>query len=504
MARFKFNIVNLGFLGTIKKACIKIFRHDDICYESWAMGKVAGGVLHEKDLSLPEGYRLFTSSDTVFSAEYINAVKECIIKTGADVIYADEDVVYITDDAVNQNDAVIYQKEEQSVRPVFKPDFNIDLLCGYNYIGDTFLVSEEMLDGILYESVHELLLMLAAGKARFAHIPQILYHSKRYAYEADKKAVERYLSLSGDETLSKVISVKDGELKGTVKLSYSFENTTEKPLVSIVIANNNHKKELERCVKSIFEKSDYRSFEIVIVENNSTENDIFEYYEELKSFGNVKVVTWEGEFNYSAVNNFGVRNSSGEYILLLNNDTELISEDGISSMLGVCQRADVGAVGARLYYPDNTIQHAGIIVGLGGIAGHIFVGTDEKNTDFLKMLRICTSSDYSAVTAACLMTKRCLFEELGGLDEGYTIALNDIDYCYAIRAEGRLVVYDASSRWYHYEYSSRGSDDTAAKLNRYVGECKRLRKKWPKMYKEEDPYYNSNLTLYKTDCSLRL
>ena len=237
-------------------------------------------------------------------------------------------------------------------------------------------------------------------------------------------------------------------------------------------------------------------------ENNSTEKETFEFYEKIqKEYDNVKVLYWKDEFNYSAINNFGVKEADGEYILLLNNDTEIINDDCLSDMLSICQREEVGIVGARLYYPDDTIQHAGVVIGFGGIAGHTFIGQPRFEPGYFA--RAMCTQDYSAVTAACMMTKKNVFEEVGGLTEEFKVAFNDIDYCMKVRKLGKLVVYDAFAELYHYESKSRGLEDTPEKVARFNSEIERFRDRWEDILEKGDPYYNPNLTLDKSDFSLR-
>ena len=262
---------------------------------------------------------------------------------------------------------------------------------------------------------------------------------------------------------------------------------------------------LKRAVDSIFEKATYRNFEIVICENNSTEPETFEYYKELTAaHDNVKVVTWDKPFNYSAINNFAVKHSSGEYLLFLNNDVEVITDRFIEEMLGYCQRPDVGACGARLYYPNDKLQHCGIVVGIGGIAGHICHMEKKESGGYFG--RIVKSQDVSAVTAACLMMPRKVFLEVGGFDEELAVAYNDVDLCLKVREKGYLVVYNAWAQLYHYESLSRGSDEEAkdaAKHARQMAEAKRLRSRWPEIFEKGDPYFNPNLDYDTSDFVLK-
>ncbi len=255
-------------------------------------------------------------------------------------------------------------------------------------------------------------------------------------------------------------------------------------------------------MRSIYEKSDYRNFECVIVENNSAGPEIFDFYKKLEAeHENVHVVYYKGGFNYSAVNNFGVRAAKGEYLLLLNNDTEMVDGSCIRELLGYCMREDVGVVGAKLLYEDETIQHAGVVVGFGGTAGHAFIGKARYDTGYFG--RILCAQDYSAVTAACLMTKRSVYEEVGGLTEELAVAFNDVDYCLKVRETGKLVVYNPYAELFHYESKSRGYEDSPDKVERFNGEVEKLLSRWRGIVENGDPYYNQNLTLDNSDFSLK-
>ena len=268
------------------------------------------------------------------------------------------------------------------------------------------------------------------------------------------------------------------------------------PLVSILIPNYNHKDLLKGCIESLMNVNTYSNMEIVIVENNSTEQEIFDYYKELEeTYSNVKVIYYEGDFNYSKINNYGVKYTHGEYILFLNNDTKVIEPDSIEDMLGVCQREDVGAVGAKLLYEDDTVQHCGVVVGYHGYATAAFSLIDRN--DFGYMGRPRVSWDVSAVTAACLMTKREIFDEVGGFDEDFKVACNDVDLCLKIRSLNKWIVEDVFSVWYHYESKSRGLEDTPEKQARFQSEIARFQKKWPEILKNGDPFHNPNFDLDK-------
>lgn len=483
------------------------------------------------------------SSETLGIAENTNqAIKAA---TGDYIVFGDHDDLFAPD-ALFECAKLINAKEEKIhamytdedkvdsegkvfSMPNFKPDFNIDYLRSVNYICHMFVISRELCDavGLLdpeYNGAQDYdYILRCADKldewnregdaaAVMHHIAKPLYHwriieastannpkAKLYAFDNGKKAIEAHLKRRGLEAV-----VEMGEDLGYYDVHYksTSDADTKHPVLSIIIPNKDHIADLKKCIDSIEERSTFRDYEFVIVENNSTEPETFEYYKELEERDNVQVVTWEKGFNYSAINNFGAQFAKGDFFLLLNNDTELLNDDAIEDMLGFCRREDVGAVGARLYYEDDTVQHAGVIVGIGGIAGHCFQRQPEVPGE-IYFNRSKMSADYSAVTAACLMVRREVFEKISGLDESFEVAFNDIDFCLRIRELGLLVVYDAWARFHHYESKSRGYEDSIEKKERFRREISRLQQKWTGILTEGDPYYNPNLTLEKQDFSLR-
>ena len=434
-----------------------------------------------------------------------NALFECAKKLNenrsCDVLYSDEDKLDMDGDELFD--------------PHFKPDFNPDLLTSVNYICHLFVVKKELLDKVggfraEYDGAqdYDFIFRCTENAEKICHIPKVLYHwrchpnstasnpeSKLYAFDAGARAIMDHYKRVGIEAER----VEKGVDYGIYHSVYKIQG---EPLVSIIIPNKDHHTDLDLCLRAIETRATYRNVEFIIVENNSTEKETFEYYEKIqKEFSNVHVVTWEREFNYSAINNFGVTFAKGEYLLFLNNDTELIAENFIEEMLGLCQREDVGAVGARLLYQDDTIQHAGVVIGFGGIAGHTFIGLHKAENSYFH--RAMSTQDYSAVTAACLMTKKALFDEVGGFTEKLAVAFNDIDYCMKVRASNHLVVYNPYALLYHYESKSRGLEDTPEKVARFNREIKIFSERWPEILKDGDPYYNPNLTLRKSNFALR-
>lgn len=416
----------------------------------------------------------------------------------AEVIYTDEDKV--TTDL------------KEHFQPHLKPDFNLDLLRSNNYICHFFVASRDLIKrvgGFRPEfngaQDYDLILRCTEQAKQIVHIPKILYHwrvhkastadnpaSKMYAFDAGKRAIEEHLVRC--RTKGTVQHTKD---LGFYRVKYEV---CGEPLVSIIIPNKDQAEALKKCLDSIREKTSYRNYEIIIVENNSEEPETFAFYKKIAG-EKIKIVTWEGEFNYSAINNFGVRHARGDYLLLLNNDVEIINGDWLTEMLSHCQRKEVGIVGAKLYYPDNTIQHAGIIIGIGGVAGSVFVGLPRAFSGYLHKASI--QLDLSAVTAACMLVKRSVFEQVGGLEEKLKVAFNDVDFCLRVREKGYLVVYDPYAELYHYESKTRGAEDTKEKIRRFQTEIEYMRSHWIGLLKKGDPYYNCNLSLTKWDYSLK-
>ena len=369
---------------------------------------------------------------------------------------------------------------------------------------------------------YDMVLRLTEKAARIVHIPEILYfwraHSgsvadgisaKPYTLDAARRALREHLDRVG-----LVGEVEDSSIPSTYRIKYAISGC---PKVSIVIPNMDYVDTLRTCISSILEKTTYKNFEIVIIENNSKEKERFAAHDteqipgiserqndndELKSDPRIQVVTWTGKFNYSAINNFGIREAAaGEYILLLNNDIEVITPDWIQEMLMFAQRSDVGAVGAMLYYPDDTIQHAGVILGIGGVAGHAH--KNFPRGDYGYMSRATIAQDFSVVTAACVMVPRHVWQEIGGLDETFEVAFNDVDMCMRIRKAGYLIVWTPFAELYHYESKSRGAEDTPEKRKRFEGEVRRFQERWGRELAAGDPYYNPNLTLVTEDFSVK-
>jgi GT2 family glycosyltransferase len=317
-------------------------------------------------------------------------------------------------------------------------------------------------------------------------------NSKLYAYDAAKKALKDHLDRIGLKG-----KLNDGSFLGSYKIEYDIAGSYK---VSIIIPNKDHKEDLERCINSILTKSKYKNYEIIIVENHSKEEETFEYYNYIKNrYENIILLEWKDEFNYSAVNNFAAKYAKGDILLFLNNDTEVINENWLEEMIQYAQREDVGVVGAKLYYPDDTIQHAGVILGIGGIAEHSHRYFSKNSFGYFGRLGIV--QNLSAVTGACLMMRKDVFKEVEGFDERYPLAFGDVDICLKAREKGYLVVFTPFAELYHYKSKTRGYEDTPEKQERFNKEIELFRKKWGYILESGDPYYNPNLNLDREDFS---
>lgn len=444
--------------------------------------------------------------DDVLHPSVLYEYMKVICEKGADYIYCDE--------ATFKGNSTI----DDMITLHFKPDYAPDNLCANNYICHFSAFARRLLDGTeLFRTEfdgsqdHDMILRLTARAKCVVHVPKLLYYwrshagsvasdisAKSYAIEAAKGAVAAHLTAQG---------FKNFEITSTKAFETIFQIKYEilgNPKISIVIANKDHAEDLTRCISSILERSTYDNYEIIIVENNSVSEEIFSYYKKIQENPAIRVITYEGEFNYSKINNLGVSQAAGEYVLLLNNDTSVITPDWLEELLMYAQRKDVGAVGAKLYYEDRTIQHAGVVLGLGAhrTAGHSHYRVDHRNLGY--MGRLCYAQNVMAVTGACLMMRKSLYEELGGLDEGFAVALNDVDLCIRAWKAGQVNVFTPFAELYHYESASRGTDLSGANAERYEKESALFRERWKELLAQGDPYYNPNFSLDRSDFALKI
>lgn len=506
-------------------------------------GGIAGNTNECLKLATGEYIGLFDQDDILHPSvlyEYVKAINE----QGADYLYCDETTFKSGD--INK-----------MLTMHFKPDFAPDNLRANNYICHFSVFARTLLDGNeLFRPKfdgsqdHDMILRLTDNAKKIVHIPRLMYYwrchagsvasgidAKPYAIEAAKGAVAEHLRKHGYDHF-RITSTRAFET--IFRIRYEILGN---PKITIVIANKDHAEDLQRCVTSILEKSTYDNYEIIIVENNSITEEIKEYYSKLLGYsyeeaalalagetrrqreteestaseqmtpdggvlrsedGKISIVIYKGDFNYSAVNNLGEAYATGEYILLLNNDTEVITVNWMEELLMYAQRKDVGAVGAKLYYGDKTIQHAGVVIGLGAhrTAGHSHYKQHRENLGY--MGRLCYAQNVSAVTGACLMVKKSLYDEVGGLEEGFAVSLNDVDFCMKLRKKKLWNVFTPFAELYHYESISRGLDDSGEKAERYNKESAKFREKWREELEQGDPFYNPNFSLDRSDFSLKV
>lgn len=406
-------------------------------------------------------------------------------------------------------DSIQAEKDSGAVMDTeFKPDFSLHMLENYNYIGMAACIKKDAYlrlkkDRQLPESAYyyDLLLQLAEWQENenIVHIPKVLYYldgEGALTGEDDFAMEEHTISVLQNHfgRMGKQVELETGQAAGTFHVKYGLAGN---PLVSILIPTSDHVEDLQKCITSILEKSAYHNYEIIVIENNSKAEKTFRYYEEIKKNPRIKVIYWEAGFNYSAINNFGEKHAEGEYLLLLNNDVEVITPSWIEEMLMYAQQREVGAVGAKLYFPDDTIQHAGVILGIRGLAGHGHRGFARNADGYMKRLKIV--QEYTVVTAACLLVERKKFQEVQGFEEELAVDFNDVDFCMKLRKCGYENIYTPYAQMYHYESKSRGLNQTKEKLERVEREYGYFKIKWRKELLKRDPYYNPNLTLEEDD-----
>ena len=452
---------------------------------------ISGNTNEALKLCSGEYIGLLDHDDTLAPFCLYEVVKTLNEDRSTDIIYSDEDKFTTLSGARFQ--------------PHFKPDFSPDYLRSINYITHFFVIKKSLMDelgGFIDEyngaQDYDLILRATEKSDKIVHIPKVLYHwrvhenstsmdvgAKQYVIDAGKKAIEAHikrLDMPGEVT-----SLDD---KSIYRVRFDVDDEEK---VSIVIPNKDHIDDLKKCINSILTRSTYSNYEIVVVENNSTHASIFNYYKKLEKNNRIKVIYYEGEFNYSRINNFAIDSCNGKYLLFLNNDTEVITPEWLEEMVMFARRDDVGAVGAKLLYPNNTIQHAGVVVGLGGVAGHVYPGAPRDASGYFHRLRLV--NDYGAVTGACLMMKKDDFVNAGGFDEELAVAFNDIDLCVKMLRLGKYNVYTPFCELYHYESKSRGLDLEGEKNIRFQGEVKMAKEKWKDVLSKGDPFYSPNLSL---------
>ncbi len=476
--KVKFLQENLGISGASNEAI------------SLATGEFIGLLDHDDELSV----------NALF--EVVKLLNE---HPDADMIYSDEDHI---------------DSKGKLIDPHFKPDWSPDLFLSGMYTCHFGVYRRNIIEniggfrmGFEGSQDYDLVLRLTEKTDRIYHIPKILYHwrktpgstaaryqSKGYADTNAIKALEDALkrrNIKGE--------VLPGRFPGLFRVRREIIGS---PSVSIIIPTKDRPDILRKCIESIKKKTVYENYEIIIVDNSSKDPNAKNYLENISKSNNIRTLKYENPFNFSAINNYAARNSNSDYLLFLNNDIEVISPEWLSAMLEHAQRREVGAVGCKLIYPNNTIQHAGVILGitgtpgLPGVAGHSHKHLPNKAHGYFHRPHMI--QDLSAVTAACMMVRKNVFEEAGGFDEKLGVAFNDVDLCLKIRQKGYLIIYTPYAELYHYESLSRGYEDDPEKQRRFSGEVKYMREKWGQIIDKGDPYYNPNLSLEYEDFRIKI
>ena len=466
-----------------------------------------GGIVVNPNAGIQQAtgdYIAFLDHDDILEPDalfqYVSALNKAAEGERPQVLFCDEDM---------------FQKTGEWGQPVFKTQLNVDLLYSHNCVTHFLMVEKALIDriGVSPEDVagaqdYGLTLRCLAAGARFEHVAHVLYHwrvlpgstadcsadSKPYAIEAGRLALQRHFDSLGIRG-----TVEESETPFVYRMRYALPESA--PLVSIVIPTKDHVETLDACVMSIAQKATYANYEIVLVENNSEDQETFAYYETLPERvaaasggkGAARVEWWPGEFNYSQIINFGVEHAKGDYLLLLNNDTEVISSDFIEEMMGYLQRPDAGVVGAKLYFADHLVQHAGILVGVRGALAHANQDFSAKREGYLA--RAVRPGNFSAVTGACQMVRRDVFEQVGGYNEEFAVGFNDADFCLRVWEAGYRTIFTPYAELYHYEFTSRGREEAnEEKMRRWKREQALFMQRWPEFFLTGDPWLGSNLS----------
>ena len=466
---------------------------------------IAGNTNHGFELATGD-YIALLDHDDILHPCALWYTAQAIVEQGADFVYTDE--------------ATFEGKVENVVLYHFKPDFMLDNLRSNNYICHLTTFSKVLMEqaggGERAEyngsQDYDLFLRLTETARKIVHIPHALYYwrsspgstasdisAKTYCIDAGIAALKAHYARCG-------VAVDDVTLIPGTPGYYKTDYTMAHPgRVSILIPTCDHIRDLETCVESIYARTTYPDFEILLIENNSKEEQTFRSYERMRKEhpDTLKVLTWQGKgFNYSALNNFGARYATGEYLLLLNNDTEVITPGWLEEMVMYAQQKRVGCVGAKLLYPDDTIQHAGVGFGIGGVAGHLHKYFPATSDGYMGRLNYV--QDVYGDTAACLLIRKEIYDEVHGLDESYAVAFNDVDFCVRVREAGYTNVFTPFAQLYHYESKSRGMEDNPEKQKRFQGEVLRFQARWGDLLAKGDPCTNPNFDIQREDFSLKI
>ncbi len=441
-------------------------------------------------------YIALADHDDVLSLDALYQIVLAIDKTKSEVVYSDE--------------ALFSHDFKNPIVAHFKPDFSYYYLTNCNYICHFTAINKDLflkVGGLSSEfngaQDHDLFLKLYEEGANFYHIPKVLYYWRVHENSTSSgTGAKPYVTQNAINALNEHLKrmniegeAKKGLFDSTYKIDYKVKGN---PLVSIIIPNKDHIEDLSLCLESVYKKTIYKNFEVIIAENNSVDEKTFLFYKEIEEkYDNLKVLYYKGDFNFAKINNYAIDNANGDMFLMLNNDIEIINEGWLYEMVSLLQRDKVGIVGSMLYYPDNTVQHAGVITGLGGFAGHSHKYHPRYKSGY--MFRLSCVQNLSCVTAACLLVSKEAFNAVGGMDEEFKVAFNDVDFCLMVRDMGFKIIFTPYSMAYHHESKSRGSDKNKEKKERFEGERKRLKEKHPDLL--SDPFYNKNLTLDMEDFS---
>ncbi|QKX15827.1 glycosyltransferase [Microbulbifer sp. YPW1] len=454
-------------------------------------------------LSVAQGdyVALLDHDDCLFEHALLEVATAIQSAPNAEIFYSDEDFI---------------DGDGNRFSPHYKPDWNPALLLSHNYVTHLAIYRRTLLDiaggfregaGVEGAQDYDLILRCSAlsSAEKILHIPKVLYHwrahegstalssdQKSYTSKAGRKALQDYLDTQG--IAARALETEDDNL---YRVDYQMAS---QPLVSLLIPTRDMLSVLRPCVESILSRSTYSNFEILILDNQSRDSATLAWFSEVQNFDSrVRVLAYDHPFNYSAINNFGVTEARGEIIGLINNDVEVITPGWIEELASLSQQPENGCVGALLYYPDDTVQHAGVILGLGGYAAHSHRGSPRGSQGYFNRLKV--RQNLSAVTGACLFVRKSVYEQVGGLDEAYTVAYNDVDFCLRVQAAGYLNVFTPFAELYHHESKSRGQEDTPEKIARFDEEKARLAERWGALL-QRDPFYHPNLTRAREDFSL--
>lgn len=460
---------------------------------------IAGNSNEAIGLATGDYVGLLDHDDTLAPFALFEIVEE-LNRVKSDIIYSDEDKINLVGNV--------------RLHPHFKPNWNPDLLRSYNYITHFFVIKRQLLDkiggfraGFEGSQDHDLFFRATESSKQISHIPKVLYHWRQHpestsdsttvkstAMTSTAKAVQEHLRRIGRSA-----TVEAGPFFGATRVRYQILGN---PLVSIIIPNQDQVELLHHCLESIKQLTTYQNYEVIVVENNSQQQATFDLYKQYQSWDKFKLLKWSKPFNYSAINNLAATAAKGEYLLFLNNDTAVISPDWLDELIGQCQWPENGAVGAKLYYDDGSIQHAGVVIGLGGTAGHIgrlFKHDAHGYFGWFELVR-----DLSAVTGACLMVKASQFKNIGGFDESYSVSFNDVDLCLRLIAHSQLVVWTPAAELYHYESKTRGTDNTTKKRERLENEEQLFASRHRTLLDSGDPNYSPNFSLRRSDFSVKI